>query len=74
MDTSETLAFISNRIKMLCNESGISLSELALRGEVSLSTIDAIILCKNRDPRLDTLRRICSVFSISIKDFWLDES
>lgn len=70
MDTSETLSFIASRIRGLCDESGISVNELANRSGVSSSTIYALMNRKHANPRIATLDKIRKAFSLSHTEFW----
>ena len=73
MDVSETMAFVAGRIKELCDKSGMSIRKLALRSSLSTSTLYALMGRKYGDSRVETLRKICTAFSISLSSFWANQ-
>ena len=44
--------------------------ELAIKSDVSPSTISGILKGKNRNPGIATLDKICRALSISLREFW----
>jgi transcriptional regulator with XRE-family HTH domain len=66
MDIAEAVA---KRIEALCEERNISINKLATLSGLTQSTIDSILKGKSRNPRLSTIKKICSGLGISLKDF-----
>lgn len=63
---------INKKILMLCEERGWSTYELAQQSDITHSTLNSFI---NRDnaPKIDTLKRICDAFGISLSQFFIED-
>ena len=63
---------INKKLLAYCNERDWSPYELALRADITYSTLNS---CFNRDaaPKLDTLQRICDAFGITLAQFFMDD-
>lgn len=70
MDASETLAFIANRIRTLCDEAKINVNELAELSGLSTSTVHALLNCRSSNPRIASIDMICQAFSKKLCEFW----
>lgn len=66
----ETKEAIKNRINTLCTEKGITIIELANLSGVRGSTIYSIISGKSNNPSIDTIKKICKGFNISLCEFF----
>lgn len=60
---------IVERIKALCKQRNITIYQLAIMSGVSHSTIDNIINHKTFNPRIKTLHRIATAFSLTLAEF-----
>ncbi len=58
----------SNNIKMLMHKHGLTIEELAEELNVSISTINRLLIGTKIDPRLSTLRPIAKFFDVSIEE------
>ena len=60
---------INKKILSLCDQREWSTYELAMRANISHSTLNS---CINRDtaPKIDTLQRICDAFEITLAQFF----
>jgi transcriptional regulator with XRE-family HTH domain len=63
---------VVKRIEFLCKERGISINKLATLSGLTQSTIDSIVKGKSRNPRLATLRKICTGLNVSMSEFFDD--
>ena len=63
---------INKKLLAYCDERNWSPYELALRADITYSTLNS---CLNRDaaPKLDTLQRICDAFGITLAQFFIDD-
>ena len=61
---------IHERIKNLCEEKGLSLSKLAKQAGLSETTVYDWFNENNRTPSIKALEDICSVFGISLAQFF----
>ena len=63
---------INRKILSLCDERNWSTYELAIRADITHSTLNSAL---NRDtaPKLDTLQRICDAFGITLAQFFIDD-
>lgn len=62
--------FVSERIKQLCDENGITVNRLATISGVSQSTINDIVVKKSQNMGIVTLKKICDAFDISMHAFF----
>ena len=69
MDISEWTAY---RIKTLAKQKNITINKLATLSGLTQSTVDSIINGKSKNPRLNTIKKICEGLNISIIDFFND--
>ena len=60
---------VAKRIQDLCKEKGISINRLATLSGLTQSTVESIIKGKSRNPRISTLKKICSGLNISLSKF-----
>lgn len=60
---------IKTRILNLCAENKITINELAALSGLIATTIYSVIGEKSKNPSFGTIKKICSGFGISIKDF-----
>lgn len=61
---------IGIRIKELAKLNGYSLQELALKSDVSLSTIKNFIYNKTNNPSTMVIYKICNTLNISLSEFF----
>ena len=63
---------INKKILSLCEERGWSTYELTMRANITHSTLNS---CINRDtaPKIETLKRICEAFGITLAQFFADD-
>ncbi len=57
------------RIRQLCKERGFSINKLAKMAGMKQSTLDNIVRGLTKDPRISTLHRIASAFSMTLAEF-----
>lgn len=58
-----------NRILLLCQRRGITIYQLSKMSGVSHSTLDNIINRNTFDPRIRTLHKIATAFSLTVAEF-----
>ena len=58
-----------NRILSLCRERGITIYQLAKMSGVSHSTLDNLINRNTFNPRIKTLHKIATAFSLTVAEF-----
>lgn len=63
---------IIEKIDMLRKERGWSVNYLAMEAGLTQSTLNNMYQ-RNAEPKLSTLRAICSAFGISLSEFFADE-
>lgn len=63
---------INRKILSLCDERNWSTYELAIRADLTHSTLNSAL---NRDaaPKFDTLQRICDAFGITLAQFFMED-
>ena len=64
---------IKTRILNFCAENKITINELAALSGLRATTIYSVISGKSKNPSFGTIKKICSGFGISIKDFFDDK-
>lgn len=64
-----TWSFISRKISLLCTRQNLTLRELAIQSNLSVSTLNKIIH-DEQIPRLTTLKKICDGFGITLSEFF----
>lgn len=64
---------IKTRILNLCAENKITINELAAFSGLRATTIYSVISGKSKNPSFGTIKKICSGFGISIRDFFDDK-
>ena len=60
---------IVNRILSLCRQRGISIYQLSIMSGVSHSTIDNIVNHKTFNPKIVTLHKMATAFSLTLAEF-----
>ena len=58
-----------NRVSSLCQERGITIYQLSKMSGVSHSTIDNIVNRNTFNPRIKTLHKIATAFSLTVAEF-----
>ncbi len=58
-----------NRILSLCRERGITIYQLSKMSGVSHSTLDNLINSNTFNPRIKTLHKIATAFSLTVAEF-----
>ena len=63
---------INKKILSLCDERNWSTYELAIRADITHSTLNSAL---NRDtaPKIDTLQLLCDAFGITLAQFFMDD-
>ncbi len=61
---------VVSRFKVLCDQRGIKINELATRSGVTPSTAYSMFDEKRRDVSIVTIKKFCDGLDISIKDFF----
>jgi len=62
---------VLNKIKMLQNERGWNVTQLADKADLSPSTISALFQ-RNHQPTIPTLQALCKAFGITLSQFFAD--
>ena len=63
---------VIERIHQLREERGWSVNNLAMRAEITQSTLNSI-LSRNTPPKIETLQSLCNAFKISLSQFFLED-
>ena len=63
---------VLEKIEKLRKEKGWSINFLALESGLTQSTLNNLY-SRNAEPKISTLRAICSAFGITLSDFFKDE-
>jgi transcriptional regulator with XRE-family HTH domain len=58
------------RILELCKENLITVNGLALKCGITQSTLSNLVLGKNKNPQINTIKKICDGLEITIQDFF----
>lgn len=61
------------RIKELCKQQHITINALANIAGLTPSTVYGFLNYEIKNPRIDTLHRICEALHISLSEFYADE-
>ena len=64
---------VSTKLVNICKERNISINKLATISCLTQSTVENIVNCNSKNPKLLTIIRICDGLGISLKDFFDDE-
>lgn len=64
-----TWNFISEKIGYLCKQHHLSVRDLAIKSNISVSTLYKIIH-DEQIPKLTTLKKICDGFGITLSEFF----
>ena len=64
---------VLNKIKMLQQDRGMSMSQLANKAGLTPSTLSALFQ-RNNQPTIPTLEAICKAFGITISQFFADSN
>lgn len=67
MDISSAVAA---RISELCKKHSINMYRLSKESSVPNTTLHAIMIGKSRNPGVETIRKLCSAFGISLSEFF----
>lgn len=70
MDISK---MISLKIKKICKERNISINRLAKICNITQSTLQSLVARKSKNPKLQTINKICKGINISLADFFNDD-
>lgn len=66
MTYSELYAY---RIRQLCQKNNITINKLATMSGLTQSTVDNIIRGTSKNPKVRTLHKIASTFSMTLSEF-----
>ncbi len=64
---------VSTKLINICKERNISINKLATISCLTQSTVENIVNCNSKNPKLLTIVRICDGLNIALKDFFDDE-
>lgn len=64
---------VSQRLVNLCQERSISINKLATISCLTQSTVQNIVNCNSKNPKLLTIVRICDGLNISLDQFFHDD-
>lgn len=64
---------VSLKLLKICQERNISINRLATLSCLTQSTVQNIIECNSKNPKLLTIVRICDGLNMSLKDFFDDD-
>lgn len=64
---------VSLKLLKICQERNISINKLATLSCLTQSTVQNIIECNSKNPKLLTIVRICDGLNMSLKDFFDDD-
>ena len=57
---------------MYCDEQEISINQLAIKSNMTQSTLQSIVSGATRNPKILTITKICLGLNISVKEFFKD--
>lgn len=63
---------VSNKLLKICKEKNISINKLATISCLTQSTLENIVNCNSKNPKLLTLIRICDGLDITLSEFFDD--
>lgn len=61
---------VSERIKSLCAEQGITINKLATKAGVTQSTVSSITNGASKNPGVCTIKKLCDASDITIIEFF----
>ncbi len=61
---------VSERIKYLCRQEGISYYELSYKAAVPMTTLMHIINCSTKNPGIFTIIKVCNGLNVTIQEFF----
>ena len=64
---------VSIKLINICKERNISINKLATISCITQSTVENIVNCNSKNPKLLTIVRLCDGLNINLKDFFDDE-
>ena len=64
---------ISIKLLKICKENNLSVNKLATICCLTQSTIENIISCNSKNPKILTIFRICDGLEITLSEFFSDE-
>ncbi len=64
---------VSKRLNKICKEHNLSVNALANLCCLTQSTVQNLIKCNSRNPKLLTIVRICDGLEITLQEFFNDE-
>lgn len=63
---------VSNKLLKICKEKNISINKLATISCLTQSTLENIVNCNSKNPKLLTIIRICDGLDITLSEFFDD--
>jgi len=64
---------VSIKLINICKERNISINKLASLSCLTQSTVENIVNCNSKNPKLLTIVRICDGLGITLKEFFSDD-
>ncbi len=64
---------VSIKLINICKERNISINKLASLSCLTQSTVENIVNCNSKNPKLLTIVRICDGLDITLKEFFSDD-
>lgn len=61
------------KLKNICKERNISINKLAVLSCLTQRTIENIVYCNSKNPKLLTIVRICDELGITLKEFFSND-
>ena len=61
---------VVKRILELCQQRGITINKISIMSGVTQSTVNDIIHSTTAHTRVDTIKKLCDGFDISVRDFF----
>ncbi len=64
---------VSMKLLKICKDNQMSVNKLAMICCLTQSTVQNLIECNSKNPKLLTIVRICDGFNMSLEEFFNDE-
>lgn len=64
---------VSIKLINICKERNISINKLATLSCLTQSTVENLVNCNSKNPKLLTIFRICDGLGITLKEFFSDD-
>lgn len=64
---------VSKKILDICDERDISVNKLANISCLTQSTLENIVNCKSKNPKILTIVRLCEGLDMNLEEFFSDE-